>query len=74
MKLNVEKLKELMEKKFDSNYHLFAKALNIDAAHIHRILNDKRGAGVKVISGIMNYCKENNIPFEEYIFFDLTVE
>lgn len=52
MNLNSSKLKELMKEKSLSQNQLAVKA-NVSKGTISRVLNGKRGAGRKVIAGLL---------------------
>jgi len=52
MRLNIEYIKQLQDEKGWSNAQLAMK-MGVSKAHVGRILNGKRDAGTKVISGII---------------------
>lgn len=60
MTLNVEYLKEILNKKGWSERQFALKA-GISAATISRVLNNKRGAGAKTIGAISKALKEETI-------------
>lgn len=65
MTLNVEYLKEILNKKGWSE-RKFALKAGVSAATISRILNNKRGAGAKTIGAIRKALKDETI---EKLFF-----
>lgn len=67
MTLNNEYLKEILERKGWSERQ-FALKTGLSAATISRILNNKRGAGVKSIGAIRRALKEE--PMEKLFFLD----
>lgn len=68
MKLNIPALKTLMQERFESNYHAFARALGIDVAAVHKILNKQINAGLKTINKIIDYLKTQGLNINDYIF------
>lgn len=68
MQLKIDKLKQLMDQNFSSNYHAFARELNIDVSTLHKILNVQISAGLKTINKIIEYLKAQNLEIAEYIF------
>lgn len=68
MHINIINLKLLMEEKANGNYHEFSRQTGISVPSLFKILNHQRNAGTKVISLIMVYLKNNEIPYENYIF------
>lgn len=70
MEVNVEAIQELIDEKFRGNVSWFADEIQVDKAYIASILNYKRDAkSNKFIVGIINYCKKNNLNYENYIIF-----
>lgn len=67
MKLNVEYIKELMEKNGWSNNKLAIKA-GVSRATIGRVLSGKRGTGKNVIAGIIKAFP--NEPVNKLFFLD----
>lgn len=68
MEVNVEKLRILMNSKAGGNYCEFARQLGVNVAQLHRVMNSKAGVGKKFIERVMQYCKKNSLPYDEYIF------
>lgn len=74
MRINIEKVKELIENKFNNNQTLFAQTLGIERTHVNKVLrNNGKGAGALFCGALIKYCNENNIDYEEYIFLDNNV-
>jgi hypothetical protein len=67
--LEKEKVRELMKNKADGNYNEFSRQLGVDVAHLHRVLNTESKAGPKLLGRLMVFCKENDLDFNNYIFF-----
>ena len=67
MKVNKEKMFEILEKYCNGNYNRFAREMGIDPSHLYRFLNKGIGGGSKLIGGFIKFCKTNDIDFEEYI-------
>lgn len=71
MKLNVEKVNELIKRKFNNNQTLFAKEISADRTHLNRVLRSNgNGAGAVICGGIIRYCEENNLNYKDYIFLE----
>jgi len=68
MYLNKQKLRELMRKKADDNYHEFARQLGADVSQVHRIINTNCQAGPKFLGRFKIYCDKMGIEFYDYIF------
>lgn len=60
MNLNASKLKELMKEKSLSQNQLAVKA-NVSKGTISRVLNGKRGAGRKVIAGLLRTFPDETV-------------
>ncbi|MCX7923762.1 MAG: hypothetical protein N3B21_17395 [Clostridia bacterium] len=67
MKVNREKIKQLIDTYCEGNYARFAREVDIDTSHLHRFVNKGIGGGKKVLGGVMRFCKDKNINFEDYI-------
>lgn len=67
MKLNREKVTELMYEYTNGNYSRFARQLNVDPSHLHRFLKSDIGGGKKIVGAVMKFCKEKGLSFEDYI-------
>ena len=67
MELDKQKIFDLMKEHSDGNYNRFARALGVDASHLHRFLNSGIGGGKKLIGAVMRFCRENDLDFENYI-------
>lgn len=68
MKLDADKLKELMTTICQGNYNEFARETKINVSILHGIINKKRNAGMKTINLFIDFCKQKNIDYLEYIF------
>ena len=49
----------------------FAKRLGIDYSYLLRLLKGERNPGGKFFSVFMNFCKEENLDFEDYVYIDI---
>ncbi len=71
MKIKVDKVKKLIEYKFNNNQTLFAQTLGIERTHVNKVLkNNGKGAGALFCGALIKYCNENGISYEEYIFLN----
>lgn len=70
MYLNKSKLMECMETYYEGNYSKFSKALNVEVAQLHRIINKDSQAGTVFLGRLHLFCSKNNMDFNEFIFFD----
>ncbi len=68
MRVNIDNLKLLMNKVANDNYNEFARLLDIDVGYLHKVMNCKCGAGKLFFSKLIEYCKENSLDFNQYIF------
>lgn len=67
-KPNVEKIKELIDKKFNGNQSKFAQAIGVERSQVSRILKNGKGAGAMFFGGLMKYCEQEGLQFKDYIF------
>lgn len=70
MKLNMEKVRELMESTCKGRYAEFSRMLSVDTGHVHRYLTKEIGGGLKVGTAIMKYCRDNGLNVYEYFLLD----
>lgn len=66
--VNKERLRKLMNDRFDGNYNKFARALDVNPAQLYRILENDSQAGALFLGKLMSYCNANSLDFEKYIF------
>ena len=70
MEVNIEKVKELINEKFRGNQTFFAETLGIDRHYLNQILLKKQKASSpKLCRAIIQYCLNNKLKKEDYIFF-----
>ena len=69
MRLNIEKLRALMQEKCGGNYNAFARETGINVALIYRILNEQGNAGLKTLNKLIDYLVANSLNVNEYIFY-----
>ncbi len=65
MKVNRNKVYELMNKYCAGNYNRFGRELGVDPAHLHRFLKTGVGGGKKIVFGILKFCKSKNLDFSD---------
>lgn len=71
MKINAQKIEELIENKFRGNLSFFAETIGIDRSYLYQILNKRKNENSpKTCNAIIKYCKKNNLNCEDYIFLD----
>lgn len=70
MYLDKPKIRELMDKNYNGNYHAFARGLNVDVGRLHRFLNTSSIAGPKFLGKFKKYCSQKGLNFDYYIFLD----
>ena len=68
LKLNVEKVNDLIEKDFGGNKRKFANEIGVSRSYISMITNYDTPAGKKVIDGVISYCQKNGLDYRKYIF------
>lgn len=68
MKINIEKVKELMAERHNGNYNAFARATGINVALLYKMLNNKANAGLRTVNRLIDYLKQNGLNVEDYIF------
>lgn len=74
MEIQIDKLLELIEEKFNNNQTLFAQTIGIERTHLNKVLrNNGKGAGALFCGALIKYCNENNLNYEEYIFLTKNV-
>ncbi len=70
MKIKTEKVRELIEKEYRGNKTMFAEKIGVDAHYFCQVLREKASiSSPKVIKGIVNYCKKNNLDCNNYVSF-----
>lgn len=67
MKIKRQKATELMNTYCAGNYTRFARELGVDPSQLYRFLSTGVGGGKKLAGGIIKFCKEKGLDFEEYI-------
>lgn len=70
MKINAERLRNLIENDFEGNYKLFAGAIEVNSTTVYRVLTGRSNPGEKFISNFMSLCKKKEYDFENYIFLN----
>lgn len=67
MLIKKDKLRELMKIYGKDSYNCFARALGVEVAQLHRILNNDNKAGAKFLGCLMRFCKARGLNFEDYV-------
>lgn len=72
MQLDIRRdmLKKIMEEKGWSKKR-FALELQIDYSYLYRILKGERNPGSKFIRAFFEFCKKNDLFFDDYVFIKL---
>ena len=71
MEVNISALEKLLFDKFENNQTLFAKKLGIERSHVNKVFKNKgKGAGAIFCGAVIKYCNENNLNYQNYIFFN----
>lgn len=73
MFIDKKKLMNLMDVEFEGNYRKCSKALGVEAAQLHRILNTGAQAGPVFLGRFHEYCVKEKKDFNDFIFFDSSV-
>jgi len=71
--VNTTALKSLAWQKGWSTPEL-AKRLGIDYSYLFRIINGEKKGGGKLFAGLYRLCREENLDFNNYIFFSDSVD
>ena len=67
MEVNKQRLWQLLEDAAKGKFRELARMLGVDVSYLHKVLNTDSKAGPVMLGKIHTYCKENNLPFEEFI-------
>ena len=70
MYIRQEAFINLIETKFNGNYHECARALNINSSTVWRVAKGSSSAGLKMLTKLMQYCNSNNLNYKEFIFLE----
>lgn len=69
MKINIENINKLIKERFRNNKTWFAEEIGMNPKYVIQILNgNESDESPKLIKHLMEYCKNNNINYKEYIF------
>lgn len=69
MKINIRKLEELIQEKFNGNKTKFAENIGISREYVSKILNDKsENNSAKFCNALILYCENNKLDYKDYIF------
>jgi len=61
---------KLLEKDFQGNCAKCARALNVNTSTVCRVINGNSKGGIKLLTKLMQYCKSNDISYEDIIFIE----
>lgn len=67
MALNVRRVYDYINEKYEGNMTAYARAVGLSASTITRLVNGENVAGAKVINKIIEYCKKNGLDYMEFI-------
>ena len=67
MRLNNEAFEKIFIEKFRGNYREAARQLETDVSQIHRIINQKQGAGLLFIERIIEWCARNGVDYRTLV-------
>lgn len=67
VKINDAEFRNLVDICFKGNITQTAKALDLNASTLSRIMAGKSKPGQKVYEAIIEYCKKNNIDYSKII-------
>lgn len=68
MKVNIIAVNEFIKKNYRNNKTWFAEVIGINTSYLNQILNGKVSASsFKMCNAIVEYCRENNLDFNEFI-------
>lgn len=71
MNINIDEIKKLIKERFHNNQTYFAYELNINKSYLNTILTGKKiNNSPKFLNNLIKYCKENNLNYKNYIFFN----
>lgn len=71
MKVNIQALQELIEKKYRGNQSFFAEEAKIDRSYLNQLLNGKiNNNSPKICNSIIDYCEKNKLNYKIYIFLN----
>lgn len=71
MRLNIEKIKELIKKKYRNNIAFFADEIGAERSYFTRILGGKvKSDSALICNKIIVYCEKENLDYKDYIFLD----
>ena len=65
--LNIPAFEKLFTERFDGRYHEAARQTGIDVSQIHRIINQKQGAGIIVVERLIEWCNKNGVDYRTLI-------
>jgi predicted transcriptional regulator len=67
MELNKKRLWQLLAEAAKGNFRELSRLLGVQVSQLHKILNTQSKAGPVFLGKLHTYCKENSLPFEEFI-------
>lgn len=71
MKVNIPKLEELIQMKFNGNKTKFAESIGISREYISKLFNEKNEKNsAKICNAIILYCENNELNYRNYIFLE----
>ena len=71
MQIKIEPIKQLIKERFRNNQAWFAEEIDINKHYFNRILRGtEKSSSPKACSGVINYCKRNNLDYQKFISLD----
>lgn len=71
MEVNIQALKELLDKEFQGNQTAFAEATGLERTHVNKVFkNNGKGAGAIFCGAIIKYCNAKKLDYQKYIFLN----
>ena len=71
MRINIQKMQELIKKKYRGNQTFFAEEADIDRSYLNQLLNGKiTDNSPKICNAMISYCIKNKLDYKDYIFLN----
>lgn len=70
MEVNINKIKELIQKEYRDNQTWFADDIGINNSYLNEILNNRKSPkSNKLCLAIIKYCENRKKDYKQYIIF-----
>ncbi len=71
MKINTQKLEELIKERFKNNKTEFAESIGVSREYVSKLFNkEKNVTSAKICNAIILYCEANGLDYKNYIFLE----